>query len=123
MFNQDKQFRRPDGTLYDPNSFNVRQFEDEYGPGGVPEGWSMAATTPVQSPALITALAVFLTVLSLGTVVLGVWAIGAREELTSILLGFGVGAGGLLMSMQAFRTATRRRRWLRIRQDNPEQEH
>ncbi|MDQ0079018.1 hypothetical protein J2S97_004221 [Arthrobacter oryzae] len=23
MFNQDKQFRRPDGTLYDPSSFNV----------------------------------------------------------------------------------------------------
>ena len=43
MFHQDKQFRRPDGSLYDPSSFKVRQFEEQYGPGGVPEGWSMAA--------------------------------------------------------------------------------
>ncbi|UTT67827.1 hypothetical protein NMQ03_10900 [Arthrobacter sp. DNA4] len=42
MFNQDKQFRRPDGTPYDPSSFNIRQFEEHYGPGGVPEVWSMA---------------------------------------------------------------------------------
>ncbi|MDQ0118928.1 hypothetical protein J2T22_002114 [Pseudarthrobacter defluvii] len=37
MFNQDKQFRKPDGTPYDPSSFNVRQYEEQYGPGGVPE--------------------------------------------------------------------------------------
>ncbi len=51
MFSQDKQFRRPDGTLYDPpSSFNVRQYEEQYGPpGGVPEGYSMGAITPVQS--------------------------------------------------------------------------
>jgi hypothetical protein len=53
MFNQDKQFRRPDGTLYDPSSFNVRQYEEQYGPGSVPERWSMAATTPLQSPGLM----------------------------------------------------------------------
>ena len=44
-------FRRPDGTPYDPSPFNVRQYEEEYGPGGVPEGYSMAAITPLQSQA------------------------------------------------------------------------
>ena len=118
MFNQEKQFRRPDGTLYDPSSFNVRQYEEQYGPGGLPEGWSMAATTPVQSPGLITAIAVFTTALSLGMIVVGVWAIGAGEKLTTILLGLGVGTGALVMSVLAFRTAARRRRWLRSQQEH-----
>lgn len=118
MFNQKKQFRRPDGTLYDPSSFNVRQYQEQYGPGGVPEGWSMAATTPVQSPGLITAIAVFTTALSLGMIVVGVWAIGAGEKLTTILLGLGVGTGALVMSVLAFRTAARRRRWLRSQQEH-----
>jgi hypothetical protein len=122
MFSQDKQFRRPDRTPYDPSSFNVRQYEEQYGPGGVPEGWSMAATTPVQSPGLITALALFTTVLSLGLIVVGVWAIGAGEKLTTILLGLGVGTGALAMSVLAFRTAARRRRWLRGQQATTGQE-
>lgn len=123
MFNQEKQFRRPDGTLYDPSSFNVRQYEEQYGPGGVPEGWSMAATTPVQSPGLITAIAVFTTALSLGMIAVGTWAIGAGEKLTTILLGLGVGTGTLAMSVLAFRTAARRRRWLRGQQVTTGQEH
>lgn len=44
MFSQNKQFRRPDCSLYDPRSFNMRQYEELYGPSGVPEGWSMGAT-------------------------------------------------------------------------------
>jgi len=116
MFNQDKQFRRPDGTLYDPSSFGVRQYEEQYGPGGVPEGWSMAATTPVQSPGLITGIAVFTAVLSLGMIAVGVWAIGAGEKPATVLLGLGVGTGALVMSALAFRTASRRRRWLRAQQ-------
>lgn len=122
MFNQDKQFRRADGSLYDPSSFNVRQYEEQYGPGGVPEGWSMAATTPVQSPGLITAIAVFTTALSLGMIAVGVWAIGAGKEPTTILFGLGVGTGALVMSVLAFRTAARRRRWLRDQQAKTEQE-
>lgn len=39
MFNQDKQFRRPDGTLYDPSSFNVRHYEEQYGPGAKRRRW------------------------------------------------------------------------------------
>jgi hypothetical protein len=81
------------------------------------------ATTPIQSPALITALAVFTTVLSLGMLVLGVWATRTGEDLTTILLGFGVGAGGLLMSVQAFRIASKRRRWLRSQQHSEGPEH
>jgi hypothetical protein len=122
MFNQNKQFRRPDGSLYDPSSFNVRQYEEQYGPGGVPVGWSMDAITPIQCPGLITALAVFTTALSLGLIVIGFLALGAGEALSTILLGFGAGTGGLLMSAQAFRTAKRRRRWLRDQQDNTAQE-
>jgi hypothetical protein len=113
MFSQDKQFRRPDGTLYDPSGFNVRQYEDQYGPGGVSEGYSMGAITPVQSPGLIAGIAVFTTLMSLGLIIVGFLAMGSGGELTTILLGFGGGAGGLAMSVQAFRIAAKRRRWLR----------
>lgn len=116
MFNQDKQFRRPDGTLYNPSSFNVRQYEEQYGPGGVPEGYSMGAITPVQSPGLIIALGIFLTVMSLGLLAVGFYSIGAGEEVSTIVLGFAGGIGGLVMSVQAFRIAVKRRRWLRDQQ-------
>lgn len=113
MFSQDKKFRRPDGTLYDPSSFNVRQYEEQYGPGGVPEGYSMGAITPVQSPRLITALAVFLTLISVGMLALSFVVIASGGELKVILLACGVGIGGLVMSVYAFRLAVKRRRWLR----------
>ncbi|MDQ0690933.1 hypothetical protein [Arthrobacter sp. W4I7] len=139
MFRRDKQFRKhdahgvhiaacisglaqPDGSSYDPSSFNVRQFEEQYGPGGVPDGWSMAATTPVQSPGLILALGVFTALMSLGMIFVGSLAIGSGKELGTIVLGLGAGGGALAMSVQAFRIAAKRRRWLRIQQDNPEQE-
>jgi hypothetical protein len=118
MFSQDKQFRRPDGTLYDPASFNVRQYEEQYGPGGVPEGYSVGAITPVQSPGLIITIGVFTTLIALGMIVIGFLAIGAGGELDTILLGLGVGLGGLVMSVQAFRIAAKRRRWLLARQSN-----
>ena len=127
MFSQDKQFRRPDGTLYDPSSFNLRQYEEQYGPGGVPEGYSMAAITPVQSPGLIVAVGVFLTILSLGMIAIGFVAMRAGVELSAILLGFAGGACGFLMSVQAFRIAVKRKRWLRSQQAKAkakaEQEH
>ena len=113
MFSQDKKFRRPDGTLYDPSSFNVRQYEEQYGPGGVPEGYSMDAITPVQSSGLITALAVFLTLISVGMLAVSFFVIASGGELKVTLHGFGVGTGGLVMSVYAFRLAVKRRRWLR----------
>lgn len=63
-------FRRPAGTPYDPNRFNVRQYEEQHGPGGVPEGYAMAAITPLQSPRLIIAVGVFLVFMS-GTMTYG----------------------------------------------------
>ena len=116
MFNQDKQLRRPDGTLYDPSSFNVRQYEEQYGPGGVPEGYSMDAITPVQSPGLIIALGVFTSLVSVGLLSVSFVVIGSGGELKLILFAFAVGIGGLAMSVQAFRIAVKRRRWLREQQ-------
>ncbi|MDR6506266.1 hypothetical protein [Arthrobacter oryzae] len=116
MFNQDKQFRRPDGTLYDPSSFNVRQYEEQYGPGGVPEGYAMDAITPVQSPGLIIALGVFTSLVSVGLLSVSLMVIGSGGELKLILFAFAVGIGGLAMSVQAFRIAVKRRRWLRQQQ-------
>ena len=116
MFNQDKHFRRPDGTLYDPSSFNVRQYEEQYGPGGVPEGYSMGAITPVQSPGLIIALGVFTSLASVGLLGVSFVVIGSGGELKLILFGFAAGIGGLAMSVQAFRIAVKRRRWLRQQQ-------
>ena len=110
---KDRQYRRPDGTLYDPSSFNVRQYEEQYGPGGVPEGYSMGAITPVQSPGLITAIGIFVTVISVGLLLVSFLLIASGGELKLILFGFAVGLGGLAISVQAFRTALKRRRWLR----------
>jgi hypothetical protein len=87
MFSQDKHFRRPDGTLYDPASFNVRQYEEQYGPGGVPEGYSAGAITPVQSPGLIIAAGAFITLISLGMIMVGFLAIGAGGELNTRITG------------------------------------
>jgi hypothetical protein len=51
MFNQGKQFRRSDGTPYDPSPVNVRQYEEQYGPGGVPEGYSLGGHHTAPGPA------------------------------------------------------------------------
>jgi hypothetical protein len=100
-------FRRPDGTPYDPNRFNVRQYEEEYGPGGVPEGYSMAAMRPVQSPGLITGIGIFLIVMA-GMMIYGAFA-AAGEPGLSIYAAIVAGA------VWAFIIAARRRRWLRER--------
>jgi hypothetical protein len=123
MFSQDKQFRRPDGTLYDPSSFNVRQYEEQYGPGGVPEGYSMDAITPVQSPGLITAIGIFITAISVGMFGVSFTLMGSAGELRLILFGLAVGIGGLAMAAQALRIAMKRKRWLRNQKAKPEQEH
>jgi hypothetical protein len=123
MFSQDKQFRRPDGTLYDPSSFNVRQYEEQYGPGGVPEGYSMDAITPVQSPGLITAIGISITAISVGMFGMSFTLMGSGGELRLILFGLAVGLGGLAMAAQALRIAMKRKRWLRNQEAKPEQEH
>lgn len=103
-------FRRPDGTPYDPSRFNVRQYEEEYGPGGVPEGYSMAAITPVQSPRLITGVGIFLIFIA-GMMIYGAFA-AAGEPGLSVYAAI-VAALTLAGAVWAFIIAGRRRRWLR----------
>ena len=83
----------------------------------------MGAITPVQSPALLVALAIFLTIISLGMLGLGFVLTGSGGERKSILLGFAVGIGGLAMSVYGFRLAAKRARWLRDQQAKAEQQH
>jgi hypothetical protein len=106
-------FRRPDGTPYDPSPFNVRQYEAEYGPGGVPEGYSMAAVTPLQNPRAITATGVVLVILSGFMVFL---AVAAAESEPNVSVYSGV-MGALVLggATWAFIIAGRRQRWLRER--------
>lgn len=105
-------FRRSDGTPYDPSPFNVRQYEEEYGPGGVPDGYSMAAVTPVQSPGLITGVGVFLVAIA-GMMIYGAFA-AAGEPGLSVYAAI-VAALTLAGAVWAFIVASRRRRWLRER--------
>jgi len=111
-----KVFRRPDGTPYDPNRFNVRQYEEQYGPGGVPEGYSMDAITPVQSPGLITGIGIFLIAMA-GMMVYGAFA-AAGEPGLSVYAAI-VAALTLAGAVWAFIIAGRRRRWLREQSKAP----
>jgi hypothetical protein len=110
-------FRRPDGTPYDPSPFNVRQYEEEYGPGGVPEGYSMAAITPLQSPGAITGVAIALVALSGFMFYLAFAAAGSASNVS--VYSAIVGALGLVTATWAFVMAGRRRRWLRSRNAAP----
>lgn len=121
MFSNDKQFRRPDGTLYDPSNFNMKQYEKQYGPGGVPEGYSMGAITPVQSPATIIGLGVFLVLISVMMLTMGILSIGQGAELRTIIMMFVGGAGGLTFSVYSFRLAGKRKKWLQEQGDKAAQ--
>lgn len=108
-------FRRPDGTPYDPSPLNVRQYEEEYGPGGVPEGYSMGAITPLQNPGTIIGAACFLIAVSGLMFVLAFTAAGSGSAPHVPVVASIVGVLGLLSSAWALVIATRRRRWLRER--------
>jgi hypothetical protein len=112
MFNQDKQFRRPDGTLYDPSPFNVRQFEEQYGPGGVPEGYSMGAITPLQDPTTIRVAACFLALLGSGMLTMGFYCFTLPGELWTGIWSSILGLATFGMVWWAFVMAGRRQRWL-----------
>lgn len=106
-------FRRPDGTPYDPSPLNVRQYEEEYGPGGVPEGYSMGAITPLQSPGAIIGVAFFVIAVSGFMFVLAFTAAGSGSAPHVPIVATIVGVLGLLSAAWAFVIAGRRRRWLR----------
>lgn len=108
-------FRRPDGTPYDPNPVNVRQYEEEYGPGGVPEGYSMAAITPLQSPGAIIGVAFFVLAVSGFMFFLAFTAAGSGSAPHVPLVATIIGVLGLLSAAWAFVIAGRRRRWLQER--------
>lgn len=123
MFNQDKKFRRPDGTLYDPSPFNVRQYEDQYGPGGVPEGYSMGAITPLQDPTTIRVAACFLALLGGGMLTMGVYCFTLPDEVWTGIWSIIVGLGTFVMVWWAFVIAGRRKRWLQEQKAKAGQEH
>lgn len=106
-------FRRSDGTPYDPSPLNVRQYEEEYGPGGVPEGYSMGAITPLQSPGTIIGAAFFVIAVSGFMFVLAFTAAGSGSAPHVPIVATIVGVLGLLSATWAFVIAGRRRRWLR----------
>ncbi|MDQ0800293.1 hypothetical protein [Arthrobacter sp. SLBN-112] len=108
-------FRRADGAPYDPNPVNVRQYEEEYGPGGVPEGYSMAATTPLQNPGAIIGAGIFVVAVSGFMFLLAFTAAGSGSAPHVPVVATIVGVLGLLSAAWAFVIAGRRRRWLRDR--------
>lgn len=106
--------RRPDGSPYDPSGFNVKQFEEQYGPGGVPEGWTApgSAISPIQNPNGILVLGGFMLFLSGVFVLVGITTFNSGDTklfivsiiLTLFSLGFVV---------WSFVISQRRRKWLR----------
>ena len=107
-----KIFARSDGSPYDPNPVNVRQFKEQYGPGGVPGGYSMAAVTPLQDPTTIRVAACFLTLLSGGILALGVYCLTVPDEVGTGIWSIILGLASSVMVWWAFVIASRRRRWL-----------
>lgn len=122
MKNDPKILRRRDGTPYDPSKFNVRQYEDEYGPGGVPDGYSMGAITPIQNPTGIRVLSCIMALLATGMLGLGVYCFTLPDEASTGVWSIIVGLAAFVMVWWGFVIAGRRQRWLAA-QANAEPEH
>lgn len=94
---------------YDPNPFNVRQYEDEYGPGGVPKGYTFHGKTPLQNPNGIRVVSVFMLLMGGFLVFLMIKAGPAEPSF------YGAGAmalGAWAMATWGFIIANRRQKWL-----------
>ncbi len=122
MSNQDKQFRRPDGTPYDPSPFNVRQYEKQYGPGGVPDGYSMGAITPLQDPTTIRVAACFLALIGSGMLTMGFYCFTLPDESWTGIWSSILGLATFVMVWWAFVIASRRQRWLHAQKAKTGQE-
>jgi hypothetical protein len=120
--NNRKTFRRPDGSPYDQNPVNVRQYEEQYGPGGVPEGYSMGAITPLQDPTTIRVAACFLAIIGAGMLALGFYCLTLPDEVGTGIWSIIVGLAAFVMVWWAFVIAGRRRRWLQEQNDGTGQE-
>jgi hypothetical protein len=123
MFNQGKQFRRSDGTPYDPSPVNVRQYEEQYGPGGVPEGYSLGAITPLQDPRTIRVAACFLALIGGGSLALGFYCLTLPDEVGTGIWSIILGLATFVMVWWAFVMAGRRQRWRQAQQTKAEQKH
>jgi hypothetical protein len=118
-----KIFRWPDGSAYDPSPVNVRQYEDQYGPGGVPEGYSMAAITPLQDPTTIRVAACLLALTGGGMLALGFYCFTLPDKVGTGIWSIIVGLGTFVMVWWAFVIAGRRRRWLQEQKAKTGQVH
>lgn len=58
------QRQSPNGANYGLGPFNVRQYDEEYGPGGLPPDYTFHAKTPLQNPNAIRILGVVLFVIA-----------------------------------------------------------
>lgn len=109
MFNQDKQFRRPDDKPYDPSSVNVRQYEEQYGPGGVPDGYSMGAITLLQDPTILRVAACCLAIIGGGLLTLGIYCLTLPDVVGTGIWTIIVGLATFVMVWWAFVIAGRQR--------------
>lgn len=119
MENDPKILRRRDGTPYDRSKFNVRQYEEAYGPGGVPEGYSMAAITPIQDPNGIRVLTSILALMGGGMFFLGFYSFTLPDEAETGIWSVIVGLATLGMAWSGLVIAGRRQRWLASQAQKP----
>lgn len=112
-----KEFRRTNGAPYDPNPANVRQYEEQYGPGGVPEGYAIAAVTPLQDPTAIRVAACFLTLFAGGMLALGFHCLTVPDKAGTGIWSIIVGLAAIVAACWAFVIAGRRKRWLQEREN------
>lgn len=99
----------PNGPNYDPSPFNVNQYRDEYGPGGVPSDYTFHAKTPLQNPNAIRILGVVLFVIA--CVPIYPATLSGFAMPSSIYAGL-VFLGAAAAGVWAFIIAGRRQRWL-----------
>lgn len=108
--------RRPDGSPYDPSGFNVKQYEEQYGPGGVPDGWTApgSAITPIQDPNIIVAMTVFLIFIAGLLVFAGISALN-EGDISTFVWSLIVAWATLGFCIWGFVIASRRRKWLKAK--------
>ncbi|POH74193.1 hypothetical protein [Arthrobacter glacialis] len=109
MADGSEQRESPNGANHDPNPFNVRQYEQEYGPGGVPPDYTFQAKTPLQNPNAIRFLGVVLFVIA--CVPIYPATISGFALPGSIYAGL-VFLGAATTGVWAFIVANRRQKWL-----------
>lgn len=109
MADGSEQRQSPTGGNYDPSPFRVRQYEEEYGPGGVPPDYTFHAKTPLQNPNAIRILGVVLFVIACVPIYPATLSGFAMPN--SIYAGLAF-LGAATAGVWAFSMASRRQKWL-----------